>query len=52
MYEYYVSDALFYLANLNVRYSELVGGDKNTENRSSDEIIADIRSKIEKMRED
>lgn len=46
-YRFYVTDALYAIGRLNVRYSTLVSGKE--EKRTSTEIIEGIRGKIEAL---
>lgn len=45
LYRAYITDALKYLANLNIRYTDIL---KPAETRTSDEIISGIKAKLNK----
>lgn len=49
-YRIYVTDALMSVYNLNMRYYDLILPDKPADNRTAEEIIDSIVSKIEGLK--
>jgi hypothetical protein len=49
-YRVYVTDALMSVYQLNMRYYDIITSDKITDDRSADEIINSIISKIEDLK--
>jgi len=49
-YRVYVTDALMSVYNLNMRYYDLILPDKPADNRTAEEIIGSIVSKIEELK--
>ena len=46
-YRIYVTDALKYLAGLNIRYADLFGPE---ETRTADEVIDNVKSKLRRLK--
>ena len=48
-YRIYVTDGLKAIANLNMRWADMVSFEKHEEQRSAEEIIDDIGNKLERI---
>lgn len=46
-----MTDALFYIANLNVKFSEIVEDNSVEDERTAEEIIEHIKSKVNEIKE-
>ena len=51
-YRLYVSDSLKVIGRLNIRYADVIAKKKDTDNRTADEIISSIKTKLRKLSED
>lgn len=52
MYRFYMTEAMRLGFSLNLRYSDLISDSKTGETRTPDEIIGNLKEKLDSMREE